>query len=100
MIKPLQRSVASLPRLCDPLELGSEHMDGAFDSELTRLMARALDGALGRLRTLGLVDGDASGASARLSKLILEAVDAGERNEENLILFAIGRYQVTRPAAR
>jgi len=75
-------------------------MDGAFDSELTRLMARALDGALGRLRTLGLVDGDASGASARLSKLILEAVDAGERNEENLILFAIGRYQVTRPAAR
>jgi hypothetical protein len=63
-------------------------------------MASALDGALGRLKTLGLVDGDAIAASARLSKLILEAADAGERNEENLILFAIGRYQVERPAQR
>ena len=42
-------------------------MDGAFDSELTRLMV----GTLGWPKTLGFVGGDASGASARLSKLIL-----------------------------
>jgi hypothetical protein len=42
------------------------------------------------------VDGDGDTASARLSKLILEAVNAGERNQENLVLFAIGRYQSER----
>jgi hypothetical protein len=67
VLRELQRSVASLPRVGGALELGSEHMDGAFDSELTRLMV----GTLGWLKTLGFVGGDASGASARLSKLIL-----------------------------
>jgi hypothetical protein len=67
-------------------------MSEAFDSDLTNLMSRALLQALGRLKTLGLVDGDAAVASVILSKLILEATEAGERNEENLILFAIGRF--------
>ena len=67
-------------------------MTEAFDSDLTNLMSQALHQALNRLKTLGLVDGDAAAASAILSKLILEAAEAGERNEENLILFAIGRF--------
>jgi hypothetical protein len=72
-------------------------MSGVFDSELTALMSGAMEDALARLKTLGLVDGDAAAASAKLSKLVLEAVDAGERNRENLILFAIGRYQRSAP---
>ena len=75
-------------------------MSGVFDSEQTELMASALQGALDRLKTLGLVDGDAAAASARLSTLILEAVDAGERSHENLILFAMGRYQTNKAAPR
>jgi hypothetical protein len=67
-------------------------MSEPFDSDVTNLMARALHQALGRLKTLGLVDGDAATASAILSKFILEAAEAGERNEESLILFAIGRF--------
>jgi hypothetical protein len=68
-------------------------MSHAFDSEVTNLMARALDQALNRLKTLGLVDGDTTVASSKLSQTILQAAEAGERNEENLILFAIGRFQ-------
>jgi hypothetical protein len=68
-------------------------MSDAFDSEVSNLMASALSQALARLKTLGLVDGDAAAASVALSKLILEAAQAGERNEENLVLFAIGRFQ-------
>jgi hypothetical protein len=67
-------------------------MSEAFDSDTTNLMSRALHQALSRLKTLGLVDGDAAAASTILSKLILEAAVSGERNEENLILFAIGRF--------
>ncbi len=71
-------------------------MSEAFDSDLTNLMSRALLQALGRLKTLGLVDGDAAVASVILSKLILEATEAGERNEENLIR---SRSAASRPRA-
>jgi hypothetical protein len=71
-------------------------MSSAFNSDTTNLMSRALQQALDRLRMLGLVMGDdESEASAVLSRLILEAADHGERNEENLILFALGRFSVT-----
>ena len=70
-------------------------MSDAFDSDVTNLMASALHQALNRLHLLGLIDGDAKVASARLSRLILEAVGGGERNEENLVLYAIGRFQAT-----
>jgi hypothetical protein len=68
-------------------------MSNEFDSETTNLMARALQGALDRLGALGLVDGDAAAARSCLTKLIIEAMDAGERKDENLILFAMGRFQ-------
>jgi hypothetical protein len=64
-----------------------------FDSDDTNLMSSALHQALKRLKTLGLVDEDSSAARATLTKLILEAAARGERNEENLILFAIGRFK-------
>jgi hypothetical protein len=67
-------------------------MSYAFNPEETALISGALRQALSRLKSLGLVDGDATQASADLSKLMLQAVEAGERNEENLVLFAIGRY--------
>jgi hypothetical protein len=69
-------------------------MSDPFDSDVTNLMSSALHQALARLRTLGLIDGNAEPASSILSRLILEAAEAGERNQENLILFAIGRFQV------
>jgi hypothetical protein len=74
-----------------------------FDSETTNLMSSALDESLRRLKTLGLVDGDASEASVALTKLIMDAVGTGERTQENLVLFAMGRFQAkrqtgTRPA--
>jgi hypothetical protein len=64
-----------------------------FDSDATNVMSSALHQALRRLKTLGLVDADSNAAQATLSKLILEAAERGERNEENLILFAIGRFK-------
>jgi hypothetical protein len=67
-------------------------MSYVFSSDETALMSRALQQALGRLKALGLVNGDAAEASSALSRLMLGAVQAGEHNEENLILFAIGRY--------
>jgi len=70
-------------------------MSGVFDSAVTDLMSDALRQALARLETLGLVDDVCRAAATRsLTKLILEAAAAGERNAENLILFAIGRFQV------
>jgi len=68
-------------------------MSDAFDSNTTKLMSNALQQALGRLKILGLVNGDADAASAHLSRLIMEAAGNGERDEENLVLFAIGRFQ-------
>lgn len=67
-------------------------MSDAFDSETTNVMSSALRRTLARLKMLNLVDGDADAASTKLSKLILDAATAGERDEEKLILFAIGRY--------
>jgi hypothetical protein len=75
-------------------------MTDAFDSDATNLMSGALQQALARLKTLGLVDGDAAAASAKLSKLILDAVAAGERDREKLVLFAIGRFQAEKAATR
>jgi hypothetical protein len=72
-------------------------MSDGFDSDATNLMASALHQTLNRLKTLGLVDGDAAAASAVLAKLIVEAMENGEREEENLILFAMGRFQADRP---
>lgn len=68
-------------------------MSEAFDSDTTNLMARALTHAIERLRTLGLVDGDAALARSKLSQLILQSAEGGERDEENMILFALGRYR-------
>lgn len=73
-------------------------MSATFDSHATTLMGDALCQALDRLRMLGLVDGDERTASAALAKLILKAMERGERNEENLILYAIGRFQMSRPS--
>jgi len=64
------------------------------------LMASALHQALDRLKMLGLVDGDSHAASKTLSRLIADAVARGERNQENMILYAIGRFQVQSPDER
>ena len=71
-----------------------------LDSDDADLMARALQHAISRLKLLGLIDGDAAAATAPLTKLIGEAMARGERDEENLILFAMGRFQVQRPPDR
>jgi hypothetical protein len=71
----------------------SDPVSSGFDPETTNLMSIALEETLRRLKTLGLVDGDASEASAVLTKSIMEAVDAGERVQETIVLFAIGRFQ-------
>jgi hypothetical protein len=74
-------------------------MSEAFDSETASLMADALRQALARLKMLGLVDGDADVATKHLSRLIMHAVEEGERDEENLVLFAMGRFQSARTGA-
>jgi hypothetical protein len=66
----------------------------AADPKANELKACALRHALDRLRMLGLVRGDSSAASAALARLIAEAFERGERAEENLILYALGRFQV------
>jgi hypothetical protein len=68
-----------------------------FEDESTGLMARALHDALDRLRTLGLVDGDMGSASKILAQLIVDAFERGERDKENLILYAMGRFQAAKP---
>ena len=73
-------------------------MSEAFDSKTTALMSNALHQALIRLKTLGLVDGDAAAATAILTQLIIDAAQKGERDEENLVLYALGRYQAARQA--
>jgi hypothetical protein len=65
-----------------------------IDTEAMSLKANALRQALDRLRMLGLVKNDAGAASAVLARLIAEAFGCGERSQENLILYAIGRFQV------
>jgi hypothetical protein len=75
-------------------------VSNGFDPEMTNVMSGALDEALRRLKTLGLVDGDASAASTVLTKLIMEAVDGGERGQENIVLFAIGRFQATKESGQ
>jgi hypothetical protein len=75
-------------------------VSSGFDPEMTNLMSGALDESLRRLRTLGLVDGDASQASVVLTKLIMEAVDGGEHEQENIVLFAIGRFQAKKESGR
>ena len=73
-------------------------MPKPLDSEAARLMSAALGQALDRLRMLGLIDGESNVASEMLSRLIAEAVERGEREQENVILYAMGRFQV-RPSA-
>ena len=68
-------------------------MVDAFDTETTNIMAKALGGTLERLKALGLIDGDASEASPRISRSILQAVNSGIQDTESLILYAIGRFQ-------
>jgi hypothetical protein len=75
-------------------------VSSGFDPETTSLMSSALDETLRRLKTLGLADGDASEASATLTKLIIEAVDGGERVQENIVLYAIGRFQAKKESGR
>jgi hypothetical protein len=70
----------------------------ATDPEATKLKAGALRQALERLSMLGLIDGNTGAASAVLTGLIADAFGHGERNQENLILYAIGRFQVQTPA--
>lgn len=61
------------------------------------LQASALRQALERLQMLGLVHGDSDASTAVLGRLIAEAFGRGERDHENLILYAIGRFQVQAP---
>ena len=68
-------------------------MPTAFDSDAMKLKASALRQALDRLSMLGLINADSGVASAVLARLIAEAYRLGERNHENLILYAIGRFQ-------
>jgi hypothetical protein len=75
-------------------------MSEGFDTDATNVMASALRQALERLRTLSLVDGDVQAASAVLTRLIVEAMERGERDQENLILYAIGRFRAERPGER
>jgi hypothetical protein len=72
-------------------------MREGFDGDAIRLKADALRQALDRLRMLGLVDDESGAASAHLARLIAEAFGRGERDQENLILYAIGRFQVQTP---
>ena len=59
------------------------------------LVSKAVRQVLARLEALGLVnDQTRSAARTTLSALISDAADAGERNEENLILFAMGRFHI------
>jgi hypothetical protein len=69
-------------------------MSAAFDRDAITVKASALREALDRLRMLGLINGESGAASADLTRLIAEAFEGGERNQENLILYAIGRFQV------
>ena len=72
-------------------------MQKPCDGEATILQASALHQALDRLQMLGLIHGDTGAPSAVLTRLIAEAFGRGERNQENLILYAIGRFQVQTP---
>ena len=67
-------------------------MSDAFDTEAINLMSRALQGALARLATLGLVDGDADRVRAVLSRFIMDEVHKGERDEEQLIALAMDHH--------
>jgi hypothetical protein len=75
-------------------------MTTAFDPDAVNLKASALRQALERLSMLGLIKSDSAAASAALTRLIAEALGHGERNQENLILYAIGRFQVKTPVDR
>ena len=68
-------------------------MPRAVDPDAMNLKTSALRQALERLSMLGLINGDSGTASALLTRLISEALARGERNQENLILYAIGRFQ-------
>jgi hypothetical protein len=74
-------------------------MSACFDNNATELMTTALRNALERLRMLGLVDGDADRASVVLTELIADAMERGEQDRENLVLYAIGRFQSDKPAS-
>ena len=73
-------------------------MTTVYTPEAVNLKASALRQALERLSMLGLIKDDSGTASAVLTRLIAEAFGRGERNQENLILYAIGRFQVQKPA--
>ena len=66
-------------------------MPKAHDPE-AGLVGKAALQTLSRLKLLGLVDDDAEAALARLTGLISHAVENGEQNEENLVLYAMGRF--------
>jgi hypothetical protein len=72
-------------------------MTSTLDREAMTLKAHALRQGRDRLGMLGLIRGDSEAADAVLSRLIAEALSRGERNQENLILYAIGRFQVQNP---
>ena len=72
-------------------------MPDDFESSAINLMADALSQSLERLRMLGLVNGDADAARSLLAKLIMEATKRGEKSQENLILYAMGRFQADKP---
>jgi hypothetical protein len=73
-------------------------MSNGFDSHEINLMASALEQAVDRLRMLKLVGGDFRKPSATLTRLIIEAVERGERSQENLVLYAMGRFQTDGPS--
>jgi hypothetical protein len=73
-------------------------MSVSFDSVPPDLEGRALCQALERLSVLGLIGNEIGAARAKLARLIYEAIQRGERDQENLILYAMGRFQADRPA--
>lgn len=72
-------------------------MEQQSDGQASTLQTSALRQALDRLQMLGLIHGETTGSSAILGRLIAEAFGRGERNQENLILYAIGRFQAQPP---
>ena len=69
-------------------------MSEAFDSEAAKTMARALSLAMDRL-DVGITS-DADEARSVLARAIIDAAEKGERDSENLAVYAIEEYKKTR----
>jgi hypothetical protein len=68
-------------------------MSDGLGPDETKLLSQALQQALDRLKSLGLISGDEDRANSVLRTLMLQAMGSGQRDQESLVLFAIGRFQ-------